>query len=235
MMTDATLTVRSVPHPTRNIVMTEAGQKLDVPATWACLKPGDAAVTKILKTLGPSWTAIRKKGRKTFSDGVWAPGENIEQAKSIVAKKRSDPSYARKRAADLKRRKEKQRCYEVSFRQALIQWLGFHPCHLIMAEQLTEAISQHATPVGSGTVARTKRIPLEERAAAAAIAWLRHRTTVYDSMKIARIKGRRREVRRILAQQSVHILNAYRTGEQINQETCPLAQALREDIAHPDA
>ena len=235
MMTDATLTVRSVPHPTRNYVVTEAGQKLDIPSTWACLKPGDAAVTKILKTLGPSWTAIRKKGRKTFSDGVWAPRENIEQAKSIVAEKRSDTGYARKRAADLKRRQEKQRCYEVSFRQALIQWLNFHPRHILMAEQMAEAISQHATPVGSGTVARTERIPLEERAAAAAIAWMRHRTTVYDSMKIARIKGRRREIRRALAQQSVHILNAYRTGEQVSQETCPLAKSLREDIAHPDA
>ena len=233
MMTDATLTVRSVTHPTRNYVVTEAGQKLDIPSTWACLKPGDAAVTKILKTLGPSWTAIRKKGRKTFSDGVWAPRENIEQAKNIVAKKRADPGYARKRAADLRRRQEKQRCYEVSFQQALIRWLDFHPRHIVMGEQLAEVISQHATPVGSGTVARTERIPPEERVAAAAIAWMRHRTTVYDSMKIVRITGRRKEIRRVLAQQSVQILNAYRTGEQVNQETCPLAQALRKDFVHP--
>lgn len=115
MMTDATLIVRSAPHPPHNYVVTEAGQKLDIPTTWACLKPGDGAVTKTLKTLGPSWTAVRKKGRKTFSDGVWAPRENIEQALAIVAEKRTDPSYDRKRAADLKRRRKKQRSYEVSF------------------------------------------------------------------------------------------------------------------------
>lgn len=54
----------------------------------------------------------------------------------------------------------------------------------------------HAVPVGSGTVARTQLIPLEQRAEAAVIAWMRHQTTAYDRMSIARIKGERREVRR---------------------------------------
>ncbi len=226
MMIETTLTVRSAPHPKLNYVVTEEGQVLDIPVDWACLKPGDAAVTKTLKTLGPTWTAVRKKGRKTFSDGVWALRENIEQAQILVEKKRADPAYARKRAADLKRRQEKQARYELSFQQALVQWLDFHPCHHTLAEQLAEAIAQHATPVGSGTVARTERIPLEKRVSAAAIAWMRHRTTLYDSMTIARVKGRRREVRRELAQQSVRILSAYRNGEPVNMETCPLRQAL---------
>ena len=230
MMTDVTLTVHSAPHPELNYVVTQAGQTLDIPADWACLKPGDAAVTRILKTLGPSWTAVRKKGRKTFSDGVWAPRANIEQAKAIVEKKRADPAYARKRATDLKRRREKQRCYEVSFRQALVRWLNFHPRYNTLAEQLAEAIARHATPVGSGTVARTERISLEERAGAAAIAWMRHRTTAYESMKIARVKGRRRELRRELALQSVRLLSAYRHGEQVTLESCPLAQALGETV-----
>ena len=38
----------------------------------------------------------------------------------------------------------------------------------------------HATPVGTGTVARIERIPMNERAEAAVIAWLRHRTTAYN-------------------------------------------------------
>lgn len=53
-------------------------------------------------------------------------------------------------------------------------------------------MTAHATPVGSGTVARTSRIPIERRAEAAVIAWLRHQTTAYDDMKIPRVKGRRR-------------------------------------------
>ena len=38
--------------------------------------------------------------------------------------------------------------------------------------------------------------PCQERAEAAVIAWMRHQTTAYETMKIARIKGGRRQVRR---------------------------------------
>ena len=44
-------------------------------------------------------------------------------------------------------------------------------------------------------------------------------------MKIARIKGKRREVRRMLAQRSQELLGRYRSGEAVGQE-CPLNQAL---------
>ncbi len=230
MITATTLTVRSAPHPNLNYVVTADGQKLDIPADWACLKPGDAAVTKTLKSLGPSWTAVRQKGRKTFSDGVWAPRANIAQAQAMVAEKRADPAYARKRAADLQRRQEKQDRYCDSFRQALIIWLDFHPRYGALAQQLAAEIALHATPVGSGTVARTERIPLNERAGAAVIAWLRHQATPYESLRIARVKGRRREVRRELAQQSVRLLNRYRNGELIKPETCPLLKALAKTV-----
>ena len=87
-------------------------------------------------------------------------------------------------------------------------------------------MTAHATPVGSGTVARTERIPVEERAAAAVIAWLRHQTTTYDSMTIARVKGKRREVRRELAEQSRRLLARYRAGEPIEPAQCVLTRAL---------
>ena len=87
------------------------------------------------------------------------------------------------------------------FHAAVLKFLAFHPKHADLAVRLARAVADHATPVGSGTVARTKRIPVEQRAEAAVIAWLRHQTTAYDSMKIPRIKGKRREVRRMLAQQ----------------------------------
>jgi hypothetical protein len=66
----------------------------------------------------------------------------------------------------------------------------------------------------------------ERRAEAAVIAWVRHHTTAYDSMKIARVKGQRREVRRMLAQRSKELLGAYRRGESTGI-ACPLALALR--------
>ena len=227
-MKTQTLTVRSAPIKGMRYVLTEEGKQLNISDDRALLPPGDAAVTRKLKTLGPSWTAQRKKGRKTFSDGVWAPTENIEQAKAMVADKRATPEYEKKRASDLKRREKKQGQYETDFHQALIDWLNFHPRYAETAQKMAQQISDHATPVGSGTVARTERIPIEERVSAAAIAWLRHQTTAYETMHIARIKGRRREVRRLLAAQSNKLLAAYREGRDVNSATCPLARALQQ-------
>jgi hypothetical protein len=86
-------------------------------------------------------------------------------------------------------------------------------------------VTDHATPVGSGTVARTKRIPVEQRAEAAVIAWMRHSTTSYDSLVIPRVKGKRREVRRMLAQRSKELLARYRGGEPVT-DGCPLKRVL---------
>jgi hypothetical protein len=44
-------------------------------------------------------------------------------------------------------------------------------------------------------------------------------------MVIPRVKGKRREVRRMLAQRSKELLVRYRTGEPIGDE-CPLKKAL---------
>src|SRR5204862_8117627 len=100
--------------------------------------------------------------------------------------------------------------------------------HADLASRMARAITDHATPVGSGTVARTKRIPVEERADAAVIAWMRHQTTGYDSMPIPRVKGKRRKVRRMLARRSKELLSQYRRGEPVSEE-CPLQRALAED------
>lgn len=107
----------------------------------------------------------------------------------------------------------------------MLAFLAFHTDHHDVAKRMAKAITVHATPVGSGTVARTARIPIEQRAEAATIAWMRHQTTGYDSMQIARIKGERREVRRMLAQRSKQLLNNYRLGMPI-KVNCPLQAAL---------
>jgi len=95
---------------------------------------------------------------------------------------------------------------------------------------MAAAISAHAVPVGSGTVARTTLIPLAERAAKAVIAWMRHQTTAYDSMSIPRIKGQRREIRRMLAERSTMLLKAYRQGLTTSPD-CPLQKALAKSRA----
>ena len=107
----------------------------------------------------------------------------------------------------------------------MVAFLAFHPNHAELADRLARAVTDHATPVGSGTVARTKRIPVEKRAEAAVIAWMRHQTTGYDGMLIPRVKGKRREVRRLLARRSQELLARYRRGEPV-LEGCPLRKAL---------
>jgi len=79
----------------------------------------------------------------------------------------------------------------------------------------------------SPTFAGMKRIPVEQRAEAAVIAWMRHQTTAYDSMNVPRIKGKRREVRRMLAGHSKELLSRYRRREPASVD-CPLQWALVE-------
>jgi hypothetical protein len=54
---------------------------------------------------------------------------------------------------------------------------------------------------------------------------MRHRMTGYDGMVIPRIKGKRREVRRLLARRSQELLARYRRGEPVPAD-CSLQKAL---------
>ncbi len=199
---------------------------LVVPDDWALLPPGDAALSRRIKADGPSWTVIEQKGNKRFSRGIWAPAARIEALRAELLGERQDPSYQRKLDAGRARRAEEQVEYVKDFRAAVRIFLDFHPAHQPIEAAMAELIAAHATPVGSGTVARTERIPIDERAEAATIAWMRHQTTGYDSMVIPRVKGQRREVRRLLAQRSVQLLARYRRGEPIDRASCPLHRAV---------
>lgn len=213
------------PGPHARTVRAADGQVLHAPADWELLPPGDAALTRRVKAAGPTWTIQQKKGRKVFSLGVWAPADRIAAVRAELAAERATDSYAKRRVADAARRERKQTEYVEDFRGAVLAFLRFAPSFAQLAEKLADAVTQHATPVGSGTVARTQRIPIERRAESAVIAWLRHATTAYDNMKIARIRGQRREVRRMLAEQSRRLLEKYRAGYAVDP-TCPLQQAL---------
>ena len=215
------------PSPQPRCVQLADGRILAVPPGWELLPPGDAALTRRVKVAGPTWTVQQKKGRKTFSLGVWAPSERIAAIRRDLEKERGTASYAKRRAADAVRRERKQQAYVEDFRGAVLAFLAFAPRHSALADRLADAVTAHATPVGSGTVARTERIPIEKRAESAVIAWLRHATTAYDNMKIPRVKGKRREVRRMLAEQSRRLLAKYRSGQDVDSDTCPLLKALR--------
>lgn len=213
------------PGPKPNTVRAADGTIHSVPEGWILVPPGDAALTRRIRAAGESWSVAEKRGRKVFSRGVWAPGATVEQIKGDLDDERATDAYARKREADTNRREKAQTEYVEEFRLTVRTFLNFHADHADTANRLSLLVAEHATPVGSGTVARTKRISVEERAEAAVIAWLRHQTTGYDSMTIPRVKGKRREVRRMLARRSVELLERYRRGETI-PETCPLKRAL---------
>ncbi len=171
-----------------------------------------------------------------FSRGVLAPAATIAEEKARRAAEQADPAYKKKLAAGRATRAKKEVAYAEDFAAAVEAYLAFAPAQRELATRVAAAVAAHATPVGSGTVARTQRIPVEERAAAAVIAWLRHQTTAYDHMRIARVKGKRREVRRELAAQSKRLLARYRPGG-TPPDPCPLKAALRgrasPDIPHP--
>ncbi|MCY2963188.1 MAG: DUF2293 domain-containing protein [Planctomycetota bacterium] len=217
--------VTYTPGPDLRTVRTGDGKILAVPADWELLPPGDPGLTRRVKAAGPHFAVQEKVGRKLFSRGVWAPAATIARIQADLDVERSTEQYARKQELAAKRRDKAQTAYVEDFFGAVVAFLAFDPKYAGLAQRLATAVTTHATPVGSGTVARTERIPIAQRAEAAVIAWMRHQTTGYDSLKIPRIRGERREVRRMLARRSHELLERYRRGEAI-PANCPLKVAL---------
>lgn len=209
------------------------GRRMSPPAGWDCLPPGDAGLTRRVKAAGPWWAVIEKRGRKSFSKGLWAPRENIEAARAALDAERATESYAKKRQSDVARRERAHNAYAIEFEQEVVRFLRFSPRWVELGRTVGRLVAAHATPVGSGTVARTQRIEVHERAEAAVIAWMRHQTTGYDDMKIERVAGRRREVRRELAQISRAVLDLHRRDLPHAAPTCPLCVAVQRAASAP--
>ncbi len=201
------------------------GEILRPPTDWTFLPAGDAGITRKVTSKGTYWRVKVKKGRRIISLGIWAPESTIKQAQQDVLVVRKTDEYKKKRTYAAERRVKEQIQYDAEFCGAVEKFLNFHDDFKNLEQKLAKTVTTHAIPVGSGTVARTKMIPIEERAALAVIAWMRHQTTAYDNLKIARVKGERRAVRRSLAQQSVNLLASYREGRKAS-ENCPLQKAL---------
>lgn len=221
-MSDDGLTLAPTADP--NVFQAPDGRRLRPPEGWACLPPGDAGLTRRVKAAGPWWAVIEKRGRKAFSRGLWAPRQHIETARAQLEAERATESYARKRASDVQRRERAQAEYVVTFEEAVRAFLRFSPRWAALGQAMAQKIAVHATPVGSGTVARTERIPVQQRAEAATIAWMRHQTTAYDNLKIPRVAGARREVRRELAEISRAVLDLHRRDTPHAPHGCPLCK-----------
>ena len=103
-----------------------------------------------------------------FDDVRVAPSRLSLQAE------RGTEAYAKKRASATARRDREQAAYVVSFEEQVLEFLRFVPRFGEMARALARQVTSHATPVGSGTVARTERIPVERRAESAVVAYAPH-------------------------------------------------------------
>lgn len=210
------------------------GRVSAVPEGWILVPPGDPALTRRLKKSGPTWTTIEMVGRKRFSQGVWAPEAAVRQIERTLVAERAEPSYQQKLERAREKRHLEQEVYEGVFRNAVVRYLAFHSNHSQVARTLARLVTEHTIPVGGGTVARTKTMPIEMRAEAATIAWMRHHTTEYDTMSISSKKGTRGSVRGEMAERSKALIARYRAGNQINPATCPLQIALRRESALSD-
>ncbi len=202
------------------------GHFVDLPDGWEFVPSGDPALTRRLKAAAADyWVVKRKLGRKEFGIGLCVPIGHVANIVEQLKAERKTTEYQRKLEAGRRRREEKQEEYKEDFEKAVLEFLGFHKRYAELAARLAKIITEFTTPVGSGTVARTQRIPIEQRVSAAVIAWMRHNTTDYDHRYIPRVAGKRREVRRDIAQESLALLKDYRRGNDV-PEDCPLQRAL---------
>ena len=103
------------------------GSVVSPPADWECLPPGDPGLTRRVKAAGPTWWVLEKRGRKTFSRGLWAPRSHIEAARSAIEAERATPAYAKRQEAAERRRDRDQSEYVVEFERAILAFLDSPP------------------------------------------------------------------------------------------------------------
>jgi hypothetical protein len=218
--------IKAVSPYKNRLVVDEFGKIIEIPQGWDFLPAGDPGITRKVTATTVCWRVQIRKGRRFIATGIWAASEVIDAAKREVDSIRATDSYKKNLESSQLRRAKKEEEYSVEFVNEVRRYLSFADCYSKYELMMARAVTTHAIPVGSGTVARTTMIPIEDRAAKAVIAWMRHKTTGYETMKIPLIKGKRREVRRLLAELSVNLLDKYRKGEELD-DACPLHEALR--------
>ena len=97
---------------------------------------------------------------------LWFNVGRPEQLRRMLERERAQPAHGERLARDRARRDKAQAAYVEEFRREVLAFLAFAPRHAAVGLELATRIAEHATPVGSGTVARTARIPVAERAEA---------------------------------------------------------------------
>jgi hypothetical protein len=154
---------------------------LELPDGWEFLPAGDTFVTRRVKAASVYWNAWRPRGRNRPHRrrlGLFAPTAEINRARAEA--EQTTAQRASQRKANARHRDKVEDAYRGEFSAAVLGWLAFAPEHAALAEEIATAAADRAVVVGSGRVGRTRLLPLEERAALAARATIRHRYTDYD-------------------------------------------------------
>ena len=154
---------------------------VELPDGWEFLPAGDAFVTRQVKAAGAYWIAWRPRGRNRPHRrklGLFAPTTAIVRARDDAEK--TTARRAKKREANARHRDKVEDAYRLDFTAAVLTWLDFAPEHAVLAEEIANSAADRAVVVGSGRVGRTRLLPLEERAALAGRATIRHQFTDYD-------------------------------------------------------
>lgn len=133
-----------------------------------------------MKAVGDYWVLFRPKGRGQHRRqlGLLAPIESIaaaREAAAVTAARRET-----QRESSSRQRERAETVYRAEFEEAVLRWLAFAPQHQEIADEIARGAVDRASLVGSGRVGRTKQLTLDERAALAARAFIRHRHTDYE-------------------------------------------------------
>jgi hypothetical protein len=155
--------------------------ELDIPEDWEFLPQGDPYLTRTVKALGMWWHAWLPRTRRRphrRSVGLWAPAAVIRAANETAAA--TAEARARRRQSRPKERARLEARDGVELASAIVAFLDFESKHEGLARQIAQEAAARAAVIGSGRVGRTRTIPLDERAALAARAYIRHRHTPYE-------------------------------------------------------
>jgi hypothetical protein len=161
---------------------------LDQPEGWEFLPSGDAFVTRRVKAAGVYWKLWRPRGRNRPHRrplGLLAPAAVIEAAHAEAVS--SEAARSGRRAQGAAYRARKEGTYRQELTEAIIDYLGFAPEHGDLAQAIAAEAARRAAEVGSGSVGRTRTIEIDQRAALAARALIRHRYTDYEDRLVQEV------------------------------------------------
>lgn len=180
-MTEVDLTLLNLDvYDTRDGPWNPEYGELDIPDDWDFLASGDAFVTRTVKAAGTYWVAWRPRGRNRQHRrrlGLWAPRVAIEKAQAEASA--TETERARRRVQGARARERQEAAYREALVDAIRLFLDFPPQRAELADEIAEAASAQTAVVGSRRVGRTRTLSLDERAALAARAYIRHHLTDY--------------------------------------------------------